>query len=103
MTFELAGDGNLPRISILKPSVRNKKGQPLLLFKKNLIGQTQGLPLVILNDGTLPSKVDIDLVDPDGVFQLVPSGNTRAVMAPVAEDGEYSLTINSAPSVQAPG
>ena len=57
LTFEVAGEGNLPRISIVKPSVRNKKGQPLLLFKRNLIGRTQALPLVIINDGTLPSKV----------------------------------------------
>ena len=81
LTFEVAGEGNLPRISIMKPSVRNKKGQPLLLFRRNLIGRSQPLPLVIINDGTLPSKVDIDMVDPDGVFTLVPTGSTRAVMA----------------------
>jgi len=57
LTFEVSGDGNLPRISINKPTVRNKRGQPLLLFKKNLVGSTQSLPLVLINDGTLPSKV----------------------------------------------
>ncbi|XP_053402100.1 hydrocephalus-inducing protein homolog isoform X11 [Mercenaria mercenaria] len=81
LTFEVAGDGNLPRISITKPTVRNKRGQPLLLFKKNLVGRTESLPLVLLNDGTLPSKVDIDLIDPDRVFKLVPAADTNAIMA----------------------
>ena len=57
LIFEIAGEGNLPRTSIVKPTVRNKKGQPLLLYKRNLVGRTQTLPLVITNDGTLPSKV----------------------------------------------
>ena len=57
LTFEVAGEGNLPRISVCKPTVRNKRGQPLLLFKKNLVGRTESLPLILQNDGTLPSKV----------------------------------------------
>ena len=61
LTFEVAGEGNLPRISINKPTVRNKRGQPLLLFKKNLVGRPESLPLILQNDGTLPSKVGITL------------------------------------------
>ena len=57
LTFELMGEGNLPRISIVKPVVRNKKGQPLALFKRILVGRQQRLTLQITNDGTLPSKV----------------------------------------------
>ena len=57
LMFEMSGEGNLPRISIHKPSIRNKKGLPLLLFKRNLINTSQTLPMEICNDGTLPSKV----------------------------------------------
>ena len=57
LVFDISGEGNLPRISIIKPSIRNKKGQPLLLFKKNLVHHSQFLPLHITNDGSLPSKV----------------------------------------------
>ena len=57
LTFEVAGEGNLPRISVCKPTVRNKRGQPLLLFKRNLVGRAESLPLILQNDGTLPSKV----------------------------------------------
>ena len=57
LTFEVSGEGNLPRVTIVSPSVRNKKGQPLLLYKKNLVGRTEILPLELTNDGTLASKV----------------------------------------------
>lgn len=80
LTFDISGEGNLPRISIQKPTVRNKRGQPLLLFKKILLGRNDMMNLVLLNDGTLPSKVDIDLIDPDQAFQLKPHGDTQAIM-----------------------
>ena len=64
----------------MKPSIRNKRGQALLLFKKNLVNRTETLPVVLVNDGTLPSKVDIDLLDPDKAFQIKPVGDTQAVM-----------------------
>ena len=57
LSFEVQGEGNLPRVSVIKPSLRNKKGTPLLLFKRLLTGRSQTLPLCLANDGTLPSKV----------------------------------------------
>ena len=69
LTFEVAGEGNLPRVTVAKPTVRNKRGQPLLLFKKILLGTTQSLPLELLNDGTLPCKVTISYIH----FSLQPS------------------------------
>ncbi|XP_046359897.2 hydrocephalus-inducing protein homolog isoform X3 [Haliotis rufescens] len=80
LVFEVSGEGNLPRISISKPSIRNKRGQPLLLFKRILLGRTEALPFVLRNDGTLPSKVDIDLSDPEELFTLKPTGETRAII-----------------------
>ncbi len=57
LSFDVQGEGNLPRVSVLKPSVRNKKGTPILLFSRLLLRQTQRLPLTLKNEGTLPSKV----------------------------------------------
>lgn len=57
LVFEVSGEGNLPRITIAKPTVRNKTGQPLLLFKRLLVGRSESLPFELFNDGTLPSKV----------------------------------------------
>lgn len=57
LTFELTGEGNLPHIIIAKPTVRNKRGQPLLVFERCVVGRSQTMPLVIVNDGTLTCKV----------------------------------------------
>lgn len=57
LTFELSGEGNLPHIAIARPTLRNKRGQPLLLFKRTLIGRYHTLPVTIVNDGTLACKV----------------------------------------------
>ncbi|XP_035827636.1 hydrocephalus-inducing protein [Aplysia californica] len=86
LVFEVSGEGNLPRITIAKPTVRNKRGQPLLLFKRILLGRTESLPFVLLNEGTLPSKVDIDLLDPDSAFMLKPTKATRDAIGDINYD-----------------
>ena len=57
LTFEVCGEGNLPHIVVVKPTLRNKRGQPVLVFQRCLVARAQTLPLVIANDGTLPCKV----------------------------------------------
>jgi len=37
--------------------VRNKRGQPMLVFPRCFVGRSQTLPVVIVNDGTLTCKV----------------------------------------------
>ncbi|KAK6174452.1 hypothetical protein SNE40_017727 [Patella caerulea] len=86
LSFEVCGEGNLPRISIFKPTVRNKRGQPLLLFKRTLLNRTESMPIILHNDGSLPSKVDIDLIDPDEVFTLVATGQTKAILGDLNDE-----------------
>lgn len=57
LTFDISGEGNLPRVTILRPALRNKQGNPVLLFQRLLIGQSQQLPLVLKNEGSVPAKV----------------------------------------------
>lgn len=57
-TFELHGEGHLPRVTILRPAIRNKKAQTMMLFNKLLLGRQAVQQLVLLNDGVLPAKVD---------------------------------------------
>jgi len=57
LTFDLSGEGNLPHIVVAKPTLRNKRGQPVLVFQRCLVGRMQSLPVVISNDGTLTCKV----------------------------------------------
>lgn len=66
--FEITGEGNLPRVSITKPVLRNKTGDPLLIFQRLLLGKEDRLPLTLENEGTLPSKVNIVLEQ-----QMLPS------------------------------
>jgi len=44
------------------------------------VNRKEVLPLTILNEGSLNSKVYIDLIDNDGVFTLNPTGDSRAFM-----------------------
>ncbi|XP_059164883.1 hydrocephalus-inducing protein homolog isoform X3 [Physella acuta] len=83
LIFEISGEGNLPRITISKPSIRNKSGQPLLLFKRILLGRSDSLPFELFNDGNLPSKVAIDLLDSDHAFMLKPTNQTRNIIGDI--------------------
>lgn len=41
LTFEVRGEATLPQVSILQPNVKSKQGQPLLKFKRLLLGRSQ--------------------------------------------------------------
>lgn len=41
LTFDIQGEGNLPRITVVRPTVRNKKGAPVLLYRRLLLGRSQ--------------------------------------------------------------
>lgn len=61
ISFEITGEGNLPRFSVVKPSLRNKKGQHLMLFKRNVVNHMDHQSLVLSNEGTLAAKVNKQL------------------------------------------
>ena len=70
LVFDIQGEGNLPRISVLKPISTTKKGGPIIIFSKLLVGRTQLMPIVLRNDGTLPCQVNMQLVDPHQSFVI---------------------------------
>ncbi len=57
-SFELHGEGHLPRVTILRPAIRNKKAQTMMIFNKLLLGRQAIQQLVLINDGVLPAKVN---------------------------------------------
>ncbi|XP_053911797.1 hydrocephalus-inducing protein homolog [Cuculus canorus] len=57
LTFSITGAGNLPQVTVLRLVLRDEKGNPLLLFKKLLLGDSEELPLVICNSGIVPVQV----------------------------------------------
>lgn len=57
-SFELHGEGHLPRVTILRPAIRNKKAQTMMIFNKLLLGRQATQQLLLVNDGVLPAKVN---------------------------------------------
>ncbi|NXQ99391.1 HYDIN protein, partial [Sagittarius serpentarius] len=79
LTFDISGDGNLPRVTVLRPVLHSKRGNPLLLFRKLLLGDSEKLPLVLQNGGIVPVQLMIDLLDEEGVFFLKARPTTRCI------------------------
>uniref|UniRef100_A0A2K6KCF4 HYDIN axonemal central pair apparatus protein n=1 Tax=Rhinopithecus bieti TaxID=61621 RepID=A0A2K6KCF4_RHIBE len=70
LVFDIAGEGNLPRVTVVRPILHNQRGNPLLLFKRLLLGHSEKLPLILKNNGVLPAQLHVDLQDELGVFSL---------------------------------
>ncbi|XP_030621187.1 hydrocephalus-inducing protein homolog [Chanos chanos] len=70
LMFELLGEGNLPTVTVLRPALRNGRGQPVLQFKRLLVGRGQCLPLVMKNTGSVPAQMVISLTDKMSTFRL---------------------------------
>lgn len=61
LVFDIVGEGNLPRVTVVRPVLYNQYGNPLLLFKRLLLGQSEKLPLILKNDGTIPAQVPLEV------------------------------------------
>nr|XP_056718300.1 hydrocephalus-inducing protein homolog [Euleptes europaea] len=90
LLFEVTGDGNLPQVTIVRPAFRNKKGNPLILFKKLLLGNSETLPLVLKNSSSIPAQLHLDVSDEHGAFILKPKPGTNCIYVSQAEDSESS-------------
>ncbi|XP_039769505.1 hydrocephalus-inducing protein homolog isoform X2 [Ornithorhynchus anatinus] len=86
LTFDITGDGNLPRVSIMRPIVSNNRGNPLLLFRRLRLSHSEKLPLIFKNNGTIPAQVHMDLLDECGVFSLKNRPTTQCIY--LVEDTE---------------
>ncbi|XP_066494024.1 hydrocephalus-inducing protein-like [Tiliqua scincoides] len=110
LTFEITGDGNLPRVTIVHPVLRNRKGQPLLLFRRILLGCSEKLPLILKNSGSIPVQLYLDLSGEHGAFSLKPRPTTHCTYMYQTEEGEsseggrkphtVSLTLNNGESAE---
>ncbi|XP_042266839.1 hydrocephalus-inducing protein homolog isoform X2 [Thunnus maccoyii] len=77
LEFDLIGEGSLPSVCVVRPALRNSGGSPMLQFRRVLVGRRHTLRLVLLNDGNVSAKVQIDMLDKHGVFALKAGpGNT---------------------------
>lgn len=60
LTFELRGEGTLPRVVVEKPSAKYKNGSWWLKFRKLLVGTSQTAAIFLRNDGIVPAKFKLD-------------------------------------------
>ncbi|XP_061629909.1 hydrocephalus-inducing protein homolog [Phyllopteryx taeniolatus] len=67
LEFDIVGEGCLPVVSVIRPA---SKSSPVLHFRRTLVGRTNSLPLVLLNDGNVPAQVQIDMTDKHSVLTL---------------------------------
>ncbi|KAM7059176.1 hydrocephalus-inducing protein homolog [Molossus nigricans] len=70
LIFDIVGEGNLPRVTIVRPILHNQYGNPMLLFKRLLLGHSEKLPLILKNNGTIPAQLHVDLQDQLEAFFL---------------------------------
>lgn len=73
LSFDIQGEGNLPQVSLLKPTLRNPKGHSMLLFKRILRNRSQFLPLTLKNTGSIPATVLIETISGSQAFTVVPA------------------------------
>lgn len=78
LSFELQGEGNLPQVSIVKPTLRNPKGDHLLLFRRLLLHQYQLLPLMMKNTGSIPATVVIETASGSQSFTVLSPDDDKA-------------------------
>ncbi|CAF1106189.1 unnamed protein product [Rotaria sordida] len=95
-SFEIHGEGHLPRVTILRPAIRNKKAQAMMIFNKLLLGRQGTQQLLLVNDGVLPAKVDFYLHDVENVFSIETSNENPHPEILVINDLTRKATAASA-------
>lgn len=96
LSFELQGEGNLPQVAVIKPSLRNARGYPLLLFRRLLLHQSQRLAVTLRNTGTMLATVQVETVSGGQYFTVCPPPEEEAISEEDAreddEDGREATT-----------
>ncbi|XP_071423974.1 hydrocephalus-inducing protein homolog [Pithys albifrons albifrons] len=70
LTFTISGQGNKPQVTVMCPELHSERGNPVLRFRRLLLGESQKLPLVLRNNGMLPTQFTLHVMDEQGVFFL---------------------------------
>ncbi|XP_068021588.1 hydrocephalus-inducing protein homolog [Melanerpes formicivorus] len=79
LSFEISSEGKLPEVRVLRPALKDRRGNPLLLCRRLLLGAWEKLPLVLQNSGPVPAQVLLDLLDEEGVFFLKARPSTKCL------------------------
>ncbi|XP_053843687.1 hydrocephalus-inducing protein homolog [Vidua macroura] len=79
LTFTISGRGHEPQLTVVCPSARSERGNAVLRFKRLRLGDSETLPLVIRNNGSIPVKIMLHLEDKHGVFFLKGRASTLRI------------------------
>ncbi|XP_039245118.1 hydrocephalus-inducing protein-like isoform X2 [Pipra filicauda] len=90
LTFTISGEGHVPQVTVECPGLRSKRGNPVLCFRRLLLGDSQKLPLVLRNNGIIPTQFTVQVMDEQGVFFL--KGRQSALHAFHTADMEENST-----------
>ncbi|KAM6177458.1 hydrocephalus-inducing protein homolog [Erethizon dorsatum] len=104
LVFDIVGEGTLPRVTLMRPILYNQHGNPLLLFKRLLLGHSEKLPLILKNNGTIPAQLHVDLRDQLGVFSLKGRPTTSYIyITEENKPNEKAIKAHTASLVVSPG
>ena len=73
LSFDIQGEGNLPQVSLIKPTLKSPKGHTMLLFKRLLVNLTQFLPLTLKNTGSISATVHVEILSGSPAFTVIPA------------------------------
>ncbi|XP_053843734.1 hydrocephalus-inducing protein homolog [Vidua macroura] len=79
LTFTISGRGHEPQLTVVCPSACSKRGNAVLRFKRLRLGDSETLPLVIRNNGSIPVKFMLHLEDKHGAFFLKGRASTLRI------------------------
>jgi len=86
LTFELQGEGNLPQVTVVQPTLRNSKGIICMLFQQLSLQSSQTQPLVLRNNGSITSRIKLHVVGSPESFNIysysgeLPDENLRTTL-----------------------
>ncbi|XP_069882349.1 hydrocephalus-inducing protein homolog isoform X1 [Dipodomys merriami] len=104
LMFDIVGEGTLPRVTVVRPILYNQLGNPLLLFKRLRLGQSEKLPLILKNNGTIAAQLHVDLRDQLGVFSLKGRPTTSYIyITEENKPSEKAKKAHTASLIVAPG
>ncbi|XP_049580395.1 hydrocephalus-inducing protein homolog [Syngnathus scovelli] len=93
LEFDITAEGCLPVVSVIRPA---SKINPALLFRRILVGRTNTLPLVLLNDGSVPAQAQVDMTDKHGVLTLRAAPENKCS---TIDFSQFEDTLDTAPQL----
>ena len=103
LSFELQGEGNLPQVSVVRPSLRDgTSGKLMVAFKRLLARLTSSVPLVLKNTGTIPAHVSVEVLHGGQSFSVHAHGSSAEVPCADGDSPTSPLTL-AASEIEAGG